>query len=171
MRPSSPKYSDVLGVNCCTYERSPNEQQNVHGIFSSYPKYPQGSFGDVHDGFLPGPDSGPNAKPDLDKSIHENNGNIRAEFNRRRTDRMPTEPQNDRKNAKEKGCAENRHELSQISGPGIKSDLTPLSQTGFRDPASVGAGQQLTLLSIEVCENLLSLFSLWLLYRAVFFPR
>ncbi|XXG54196.1 hypothetical protein AAC387_Pa03g2142 [Persea americana] len=150
MRPSSPKYSDVLGVNCCTYERSPNEQQNVHGIFSSYPKYAQGSFEDVHDGFLPGPASGPNAKPDLDKSIHENNGNIRAEFNLHRTDRMPTEPQNDRKNAKEKACAENWRELSQISGPGIKSDLTPLSQTGFRDPASVGAGQQLTLLSIEV---------------------
>ncbi|CAN4108758.1 unnamed protein product [Withania somnifera] len=41
-------------------------------------------------------------------------------------------------------------ELSQISGPDRKSRLTPLSQTGFRDPASIGCGQQLTILSIEV---------------------
>ncbi|KAM5561236.1 DNA polymerase zeta catalytic subunit [Rosa sericea] len=39
---------------------------------------------------------------------------------------------------------------SQISGPDGRSKSTPLSQTGFRDPASVGIGQQLTLLSIEV---------------------
>uniref|UniRef100_A0A2N9G834 Uncharacterized protein n=1 Tax=Fagus sylvatica TaxID=28930 RepID=A0A2N9G834_FAGSY len=31
-----------------------------------------------------------------------------------------------------------------------KSKPTPLSQSGFRDPASVGGGEQLTLLSIEV---------------------
>lgn len=42
-------------------------------------------------------------------------------------------------------------DISQISGPDGKSKATPLSQTGFRDPASVGGGQQLTLLSIEVC--------------------
>nr|XP_016515146.1 PREDICTED: DNA polymerase zeta catalytic subunit-like isoform X1 [Nicotiana tabacum] len=41
-------------------------------------------------------------------------------------------------------------DLSQISGPDGKSRLTPLSQTGFRDPASIGCGQQLTILSIEV---------------------
>ncbi|OMO68819.1 hypothetical protein CCACVL1_19807 [Corchorus capsularis] len=41
-------------------------------------------------------------------------------------------------------------DLSQISGPDGKSRPTPLSQIGFRDPASVGAGQQLTLLSLEV---------------------
>ncbi|KAL0801003.1 hypothetical protein Bca101_056179 [Brassica carinata] len=41
-------------------------------------------------------------------------------------------------------------EMSQISGPDGKSGATPLSQIGFRDPASMGAGQQLTLLSIEV---------------------
>ncbi|KAL2536841.1 DNA polymerase zeta catalytic subunit [Forsythia ovata] len=39
---------------------------------------------------------------------------------------------------------------SQISGPDRNSKPTPLSQIGFRDPASVGGGQQLTLLSIEV---------------------
>lgn len=41
-------------------------------------------------------------------------------------------------------------DISQISGPSRPSKLTPLSQIGFRDPASIGAGQQLTLLSIEV---------------------
>lgn len=41
-------------------------------------------------------------------------------------------------------------DLSQISGPNGRSRSTPLSQIGFRDPASVGAGQQLTMLSIEV---------------------
>ncbi|XP_024966298.1 DNA polymerase zeta catalytic subunit isoform X1 [Cynara cardunculus var. scolymus] len=41
-------------------------------------------------------------------------------------------------------------DVSQISGPEGKSKLTPLSQAGFRDPASIGAGQQLTMFSIEV---------------------
>lgn len=41
-------------------------------------------------------------------------------------------------------------EMSQLSGPDGKSGPTPLSQMGFRDPASMGAGQQLTVLSIEV---------------------
>jgi len=44
----------------------------------------------------------------------------------------------------------------QTSAPDGKSIFTPLSQTGFRDPASVGCGQQLTLLSIEVLEIVLS---------------
>ncbi|KAH9622617.1 hypothetical protein KSS87_013140 [Heliosperma pusillum] len=41
-------------------------------------------------------------------------------------------------------------DISQISGPSGQSKPTPLSQIGFKDPASFGAGQQLTLLSIEV---------------------
>lgn len=41
-------------------------------------------------------------------------------------------------------------DTSQISGPDKKMRLTPLSQIGFRDPASFGQGQQLTLVSIEV---------------------
>ncbi|WOL11972.1 DNA polymerase zeta catalytic subunit isoform X2 [Canna indica] len=41
-------------------------------------------------------------------------------------------------------------DISQISGPDYQSDLTPLSQIGFRDPASIGGGQQLTLMSVEV---------------------
>lgn len=41
-------------------------------------------------------------------------------------------------------------DISQISGPDGKSGSTPFSQLGYRDPASTGGGQQLTLLSIEV---------------------
>ncbi|KAK9161490.1 hypothetical protein Syun_007831 [Stephania yunnanensis] len=41
-------------------------------------------------------------------------------------------------------------DVSQISGPDPSSKLTPLSQMGFHDPASVGGGQQLTLISLEV---------------------
>ncbi|XP_078160009.1 recovery protein 3 isoform X2 [Carex rostrata] len=42
------------------------------------------------------------------------------------------------------------NEYSQISGPDDKGKLTPLSQIGFQDPASVGGGQQLTIISLEV---------------------
>lgn len=47
------------------------------------------------------------------------------------------------------------NEYSQISGPDDKGKLTPLSQIGFQDPASVGGGQQLTIISLEVCIFLL----------------
>lgn len=47
----------------------------------------------------------------------------------------------------ETGCSP---DTSQISGPDKKVRITPLSQIGFRDPASVGQGQKLTLLSVEV---------------------
>ncbi|KAL6964779.1 DNA-directed DNA polymerase [Sarracenia purpurea var. burkii] len=51
---------------------------------------------------------------------------------------------------KRKECSDGLLDISQISGPDGKSKATPLSQIGFRDPASFGEGQQLTLLSIEV---------------------
>ncbi|XP_076930223.1 DNA polymerase zeta catalytic subunit-like [Bidens hawaiensis] len=47
------------------------------------------------------------------------------------------------------GLASVPQDVSQLSGPEGKK-LTPLSQAGFKDPASIGAGQQLTMLSIEV---------------------
>ncbi|KAJ0080258.1 hypothetical protein Patl1_22611 [Pistacia atlantica] len=47
-------------------------------------------------------------------------------------------------------CTNRLQDISQISGPDGRSRPTPLSQIGFRDPASVGAGEQLTLLSVEV---------------------
>ncbi|CAI8615458.1 unnamed protein product [Vicia faba] len=49
-----------------------------------------------------------------------------------------------------KACLDGSQDISQISGPEEKSSFTPLSQIGFQDPASVGRGQQLTLLSIEI---------------------
>lgn len=49
-----------------------------------------------------------------------------------------------------KECTNSSQDISQISGPDGKSKSTPVSQSGFRDPASVGGGQQLTLFSIEV---------------------
>lgn len=47
------------------------------------------------------------------------------------------------------GLASVPQDVSQLSGPEGKK-LTPLSQAGFKDPASIGAGQQLTMFSIEV---------------------
>ncbi|KAH9755088.1 DNA polymerase zeta catalytic subunit [Citrus sinensis] len=52
--------------------------------------------------------------------------------------------------AEPNACADCLQDISQISGPDGRSKPTPLSQIGFRDPASAGAGEQLTLLSIEV---------------------
>ncbi|KAK7258870.1 hypothetical protein RIF29_24458 [Crotalaria pallida] len=49
-----------------------------------------------------------------------------------------------------KAYLDGSQDISQISGPDGKSSFTPLSQIGFRDPASIGRGQQLMLLSIEV---------------------
>ncbi|KAL6896569.1 hypothetical protein ACP4OV_007141 [Aristida adscensionis] len=51
---------------------------------------------------------------------------------------------------KESKHSDDFHDFSQISAGDKKTKLTPLSQIGFRDPASVGGGQQLTILSIEV---------------------
>ncbi|MCO5554976.1 hypothetical protein L7F22_008516 [Adiantum nelumboides] len=43
-----------------------------------------------------------------------------------------------------------RGEVSQISGPtAAENHFTPLSQSGFRDPASIGQGQQISIMSIE----------------------
>ena len=54
--------------------------------------------------------------------------------------------------AKDKSCSESTQDMSQILGPDGKSKPTPLSQSWFQDPASIGGGQQLTLLSIEVSD-------------------
>lgn len=58
---------------------------------------------------------------------------------------------------KEKIIHEDSHNISQISGPEKyeKSNPTPVSQIGFRDPASIGGGQQLTLISMEVGVDVL----------------
>ncbi|KZV47318.1 DNA polymerase zeta catalytic subunit-like [Dorcoceras hygrometricum] len=54
------------------------------------------------------------------------------------------------KESQKKPEPDSRQDPSQISGPDRTTKLTPLSQIGFRDPASVGGGQQLTLLSVEI---------------------
>ena len=46
----------------------------------------------------------------------------------------------------EKSCSDSTQDLTKISRPEGKLKPTPLSQSGFRDPASVGGGQQLTFL-------------------------
>ena len=49
----------------------------------------------------------------------------------------------------EKSCFGSTQDLSQILGPDGKLKPTPLSQSGFWDPASVGGGQQLTFLKYK----------------------
>ncbi|XP_047064420.1 DNA polymerase zeta catalytic subunit-like [Lolium rigidum] len=63
------------------------------------------------------------------------------------TDTVMTKPDLSNKENKQ---SDDWHDFSQISVEEEKHKLTPLSQSGFRDPASTGGGQQLTLLSIEV---------------------
>lgn len=70
-----------------------------------------------------------------------------------------------------KKCTGSSQDISQISGPEEKSKPTPLSQIGFRDPASVGGGQQLTLLSIEVAQFTFLSLSLVFSENAIFCLR
>lgn len=70
---------------------------------------------------------------------------------------LRTTCQSEGKITKVNACTGRSQDMSQISGPDGKSRSTPLSQIGFRDPASVGAGQQLTLLSLEVSTMTYSL--------------
>lgn len=98
---------------------------------------------------LPESSSESHVKPILDPLCYEIPGSLnteRAPYG----DEMTTIMQGGEGIAKEKVCSGFSQDMSQISGPDGKSRLTPLSQSGFRDPASVGGGQQLTLLSIEV---------------------
>ncbi|ONI04488.1 hypothetical protein PRUPE_6G324000 [Prunus persica] len=80
--------------------------------------------------------------PILHQGSQENHGNHETE----RTEIVQREGDA----VKVQTCSEYSQDSSQISGPDGRSKPTPLSQIGFRDPASVGGGQQLTLLSVEV---------------------
>ncbi|KAK1292647.1 DNA polymerase delta catalytic subunit [Acorus calamus] len=84
------------------------------------------------------------------QQIQEQIASFEAETNLKYTDHVMGKSQTGDIQMKVKKCTENLQEVSQISGPDEKSKLTPLSQIGFCDPASVGAGQQLTMVSIEV---------------------
>ncbi|KAA8545130.1 hypothetical protein F0562_019981 [Nyssa sinensis] len=88
-------------------------------------------------------------KPILDQLNQPPHGNFNAQINPSHNEATTT-LQNERNVIEVKECTDHTQDISQISGPDGKSKPTPLSQIGFRDPASVGGGQQLTLLSIEV---------------------
>ncbi|XP_042518598.1 DNA polymerase zeta catalytic subunit [Macadamia integrifolia] len=94
--------------------------------------------------------SASDVKHTLHQFSQDNHGNLHTENDLCHTVNATTEPKLEETIMKGKACGENWQDVSQISGPDKKPKLTPLSQIGFRDPASIGAGQQLTLLSIEV---------------------
>ncbi|KAF3967331.1 hypothetical protein CMV_008664 [Castanea mollissima] len=98
---------------------------------------------------MPESGSGSHVEPILDRLYLENPRNLNAERSAF-GDGVTAIIQGGGGIAKEKSCSDSSHDMSQISGPDGKSKPTPLSQSGFQDPASVGGGQQLTLLSIEV---------------------
>lgn len=85
--------------------------------------------------------------PILHQGSQENHGNHETE----RTEIVQREGDA----VKVQTCSEYPQDSSQISGPDGRSKPTPLSQIGFRDPASIGGGQQLTLLSVEVYNNVI----------------
>lgn len=89
------------------------------------------------------------ARPIVDQSHNEKDGFFSGESKLFSDDVTAVLP-NEERIAKLHPRCDTSQDMSQISGPDGKSKPTPLSQTGFRDPASVGAGQQLALLSIEV---------------------
>ncbi|XP_058083823.1 DNA polymerase zeta catalytic subunit isoform X2 [Magnolia sinica] len=155
MEPSSPKYDSSLRLineenACFSHGRSSSELQKMHTVSSCDPINPEGSRGDGFYRTLPESNSLPNVRLDLYQSSQDNNGNPETKITPSHTNRVITKSESKGNHVKVKSCSKNWQEVSQISGPDTKSKLTPLSQTGFRDPASVGAGQQLTLLSIEV---------------------
>ncbi|RAL37914.1 hypothetical protein DM860_000608 [Cuscuta australis] len=98
---------------------------------------------------LTAPASVSGLKPNMDLVNRQNNGshNVETQFSHGESKRMQ---QSKGDPLKGKHSSDLAGDLSQISGPDRKSKLTPLSQIGFRDSASIGFGQQLTLLSIEV---------------------
>lgn len=97
---------------------------------------PQGSQADENNSPL-AESSSYDGKPEFNQLLEHNQENCSREVN----------PLNE--NTK-KLSTRFSQDTSQISGPDKTLRLTPMSQIGFRDPASVGQGQQLTLLSIEV---------------------
>ncbi|KAK0600215.1 hypothetical protein LWI29_012749 [Acer saccharum] len=92
---------------------------------------------------------GSNAMPVSEELHPETDGRVNIESNSNRKEGT-TMLQSEGCVAEENACTDCLQDISQISGPDGRSRPTPLSQIGFRDPASLGAGEQLTLLSIEV---------------------
>ncbi|KAK4595861.1 hypothetical protein RGQ29_014087 [Quercus rubra] len=140
------------GSNVESVEPSPLKASSLIGSQSSLPddcEKAQSVFLDSSDKDMPESGSGSHMEPILDHLYHENPRNLNAERSAF-GDGVTAIIQGGGGIAKEKSCSDSSHDMSQISGPDGKSKPTPLSQSGFQDPASVGGGQQLTLLSIEV---------------------
>lgn len=97
-------------------------------------------------------DSTSNLMPIQDQAQKEIHQNVNSEFHPSH-DEVQKPLHSEENNAKKNAGVDCSLDLSQISGPCERSNPTPLSQIGFRDPASIGAGQQLTLLSIEVTAD------------------
>ncbi|KAB2635490.1 DNA polymerase zeta catalytic subunit-like [Pyrus ussuriensis x Pyrus communis] len=90
-----------------------------------------------------------NVPTTLPQGPQENHENHEEERNHFCTDRTGID-QREGDAVKVQPNSECSQDNSQISGLDGRSKPTPLSQIGFRDTASVGGGQQLTLLSIEL---------------------
>ncbi|WCJ33138.1 DNA polymerase zeta catalytic subunit [Euphorbia peplus] len=95
------------------------------------------------------PSSVSNSISTPDQAPGEISGTVNSEFHHRH-DNVERQLHGEQHNGESKASIDGSADLSQISGPNGRARPTPLSQIGFRDPASVGAGQQLTLLSMEV---------------------
>ncbi|KAI8027476.1 DNA polymerase zeta catalytic subunit [Camellia lanceoleosa] len=111
----------------------------------------RGSLVDSCKKLLPEFDSVSGVEPILDQLKQQSHGDITDEMNPfSKGQGVRSVYKSEGNITKGKKCSDCSMDISQISGPDGKSKPTPLSQIGFRDPASFGGGQQLTLLSIEV---------------------
>ncbi|XP_077217687.1 recovery protein 3 isoform X2 [Tasmannia lanceolata] len=151
MESSSPKSNDVMGGTTkddkvSTSGKRLSDLQDIHAISSNKLINPQAFLRGGSDGTLPES----NFLPSPNAVGQDKSGAQQIEFTQTHTNRVKTEPQKKGIHVKDKKCTEKWQDLSQISGPDPVLKLSPPSQTGFRDPASVGAAQHLTLLSIEV---------------------
>lgn len=112
-----------------------NEKASCHG---------QDILADACDGALPESEVAFHLKADFPPSSQEKKVHLPV------VDILSDDTKLSGNHVKENVVTDSFRDASQISGPDGKSDLTPLSQIGFRDPASVGCGQHLTIMSLEV---------------------
>ncbi|CAK9168020.1 unnamed protein product [Ilex paraguariensis] len=134
---------DILGENVMPMPEEPSSQKGSSSILVDS----QGSLADACDEPSPEPGSTAGVKPEVDQL---NQLDLLSHRMQPSHNDVTTVLQSECDTLKGKQSTSCSQDVSQISGPDEKSKLTPLSQIGFRDPASVGGGQQLTLLSIEV---------------------
>ncbi|XP_038703838.1 DNA polymerase zeta catalytic subunit isoform X2 [Tripterygium wilfordii] len=132
-------------------EGTPGEINSAPMVPSSLKVCPIGSQSSLeNDGMASiGCGSKAHVMPILDKVQKGKTENVKAEMSNSH-DETKTIFQKEKLVVKPLASGDYLENISQISGPDGRSKSTPLSQLGFRDPALVGAGQQLTLLSIEV---------------------